>query len=55
MRAWVGLPDGSAWASDEHAGSVDQPEELAHEIAARLRAIGAEQLLERAQEMSAGR
>jgi len=54
LRAWVGLPDGSAWASDDHLGELSQPEELAHEVAGRMRAIGAAELLVRAEEMSAG-
>ncbi len=28
LRAWVGLPDGSAWATDEMAGAPDDPESL---------------------------
>jgi hydroxymethylbilane synthase len=52
MRAWVGLPDGSAWASDELEGAADRPEVLGSEVAARLRAVGAEELLAGAREMA---
>ena len=48
LHAWVGLPDGSAWASDDRLGAPSQAEELAHEVAGRLRAIGADELLARA-------
>ena len=33
LRAWVGLPDGSAWASDELLGHVDDPEALGRDVA----------------------
>jgi len=48
LRAWVGLPDGSAWVSDELEGAPSEPEALAREMAGRLRAVGAEELLARA-------
>lgn len=48
LRAWVGLPDGSAWASDERSGS--EPEELGAEVAERLLAVGARELLAAAEE-----
>jgi len=51
LRAWVGLPDGSAWAADELDGS--DPAELGAAVAARLLAAGAGELLSRAQEMAA--
>jgi hydroxymethylbilane synthase len=50
LRAWVGLPDGSAWAADELAGERADPDGLGRAVAARLRAVGAEQLLEGARE-----
>ncbi len=50
LRAWVGLPDGSEWASDEQLGKLSAPEELALLLAERLRAVGAEELLARARE-----
>jgi hydroxymethylbilane synthase len=52
MWAWVGLPDGSEWASDEYDGAPDQPEALGREVAARLKAVGAAELLSRAREMA---
>ena len=50
LRAWVGLPDGSEWASDERLGRLSAPEELAIVVAGRLRAVGAEELLASARE-----
>ena len=41
LRAWVGLPDGSAWASDELAGDAADPAELGREVAAPLKLAGA--------------
>ena len=52
LRAWVGLPDGSAWLSDELYGSVEDPPALARAMAGRLRTAGAEALLARAGEMT---
>jgi hydroxymethylbilane synthase len=52
LRAWVGLPDGSAWASDELCGGHSQPEQLGREVAARLRAAGAVEMLRQAEEMA---
>jgi hydroxymethylbilane synthase len=52
MRAWVGLPDGSAWAGDDREGEAARPEELGREIASRLRAVGADELLAGAREMA---
>jgi hydroxymethylbilane synthase len=54
MRAWVGLPDGSAWTSDELLGDIQDPESLARSMAERLRLAGADELLARAQEMALG-
>jgi hydroxymethylbilane synthase len=53
LRAWVGLPDGSAWASDELLGGFYDPEALGRRVAERLQAAGAEDLLLRAQELAA--
>lgn len=50
LRAWVGLPDGSQWIADELTAD---PAAVAGEIAERLTAAGARELLERAQEMAA--
>jgi hydroxymethylbilane synthase len=54
LRAWVGLPDGSAWASDELLGSVEDPEGLGRSVAERLKLAGAGDLLARSAEMAAG-
>lgn len=42
LRAWVGLPDGSAWISDRLAG---EPRGLGDQVAQRLLAVGAGDLL----------
>jgi hydroxymethylbilane synthase len=52
LRAWVGLPDGSAWASDELSGGRSEPEQLGREVAGRLRGAGAAEMLRRAEEMA---
>ena len=46
--AFVGLPDGSAWARDTHSGSLDDPAGLGALVAERLLLAGAGELLERA-------
>ncbi len=46
MRAWVGLPDGSEWLSDEVTDAPDVVSETLHE---RMRAAGAHDLLRRAE------
>jgi hydroxymethylbilane synthase len=51
LRAWVGLPDGSAWASDELVGDAADPEALGREVATRLKLAGAREMLQRAEEM----
>jgi hydroxymethylbilane synthase len=48
LHAWVGLPDGSAWISDRLVGELGDPETLGAEVAARMRAAGAAELLEQA-------
>jgi hydroxymethylbilane synthase len=53
LRAWVGLPDGSAWVRDELAGELAEPEALGRSVAARLELAGAGELLAQAQEMAA--
>jgi hydroxymethylbilane synthase len=45
LSAWVGVPDGSAWASDRAEGELGAPEALAREVAERLRAVEAERML----------
>jgi hydroxymethylbilane synthase len=52
MRAWVGLPDGSAWCSDELLGGLPDPQELGRDVAARLNLAGAGEMLRRAEEMA---
>jgi hydroxymethylbilane synthase len=46
LRAFVGAPDGAKWVRDELAG--DDPEALGAEVARRLRAAGADEVLGRA-------
>jgi hydroxymethylbilane synthase len=48
LRAWVGLPDGSAWVSDELLGGFYDPEALGRRVGERLRSAGAGDLLARA-------
>jgi hydroxymethylbilane synthase len=52
LRAWVGLPDGSAWASDELTGELESPAALGREVAARLGLAGGAQLLADAEQMA---
>jgi hydroxymethylbilane synthase len=52
LRAWVGLPDGSAWTSDELIGGFYDPEALGKRVAERMVAAGAGELLRRAEEMA---
>ncbi len=52
MRAWVGLPDGSAWVADELLGGFYDPEALGQRVAERMLTAGAGELLRRAEEMA---
>jgi hydroxymethylbilane synthase len=52
LRAWVGLPDGSAWCSDELLGGFYDPDALGRRVAERMKAAGAGELLHRAEEMA---
>jgi hydroxymethylbilane synthase len=52
LRAWVGLPDGSAWVADELLGGFYDPIELGGRVAERMTAAGARELLMRAEEMA---
>ncbi len=52
LRAWVGLPDGSAWVSDELLGGFYEPRELGHRMGERMTLAGAGELLQRAEEMA---
>ncbi len=54
LRAWVGLPDGSAWVADELLGGRYDPAALGRRVAERMDLAGAGQLLASAQEMAAG-
>jgi hydroxymethylbilane synthase len=45
LSAFAGLPDGSAWVRDELEGSPDEPAALGAEVAGRLVAAGAAELL----------
>jgi hydroxymethylbilane synthase len=52
LRAWLGLPDGSTWASDELLGDAADPETLGREVAERLRLAGATEILRQARELA---
>jgi hydroxymethylbilane synthase len=52
LRAWVGLPDGSAWVGDELLGGFYDPDALGRRVAERLSVAGAGDLLRRAEEMA---
>jgi hydroxymethylbilane synthase len=52
LRAWVGLPDGSAWLLDEGRGPLENPGELGGTLAARLLAAGAAELLSQAEQQA---
>jgi hydroxymethylbilane synthase len=52
LRAWVGLPDGSMWVSDELLGEEREPEALGRSVAERLCSAGARELLREAEEMA---
>jgi hydroxymethylbilane synthase len=51
LRAWVGLPDGSAFLADELLGGFYDPAGLGARMAERMSAAGADELLRRAEEM----
>ncbi len=55
LRAWIGLPDGSAWIADQLSGAASEPEALALALAARLELAGARALLDAAQEAAGAR
>jgi hydroxymethylbilane synthase len=52
LRAWVGLPDGSAWVADELVGGFYDHERLGARMAERLLSAGAGELLRQAEEMA---
>ena len=53
LRAWVGLPDGSAWIGDELTGAAGDPEGLGREAAARMQLAGAGEILAAGESASA--
>lgn len=54
LRAFLGLPDGSAWLRDESTDPLGaSPEALGAEVAARMRAAGADELLAACEELAA--
>jgi hydroxymethylbilane synthase len=55
LRAWVGLPDGSAWVEDELLGGFYDPEALGRRVAERLLSAGAGELLRQAEELAVER
>lgn len=52
LRAWVGLPDGSAWIGDELTDASTRPDELGREVAQRMRAAGATEMIRQAERMA---
>ena len=52
LSAWVGLPDGSAWCSDELLGGFYDPDALGRRVAERMRAAGAGELLRQAEDLA---
>jgi hydroxymethylbilane synthase len=52
LRAWVGLPDGSAWIEDELSGDGGDPEALGIAVGKRLLAAGAAEMLRQAERMA---
>jgi hydroxymethylbilane synthase len=55
LRAFCGLPDGSEWLRDELALDASDPEGIGRELAERMRAAGAAEILERAEADMRGR
>jgi hydroxymethylbilane synthase len=52
LRAWVGLPDGSAWVGDALLGGFYDPEDLGRRVAERMGAAGAGELLKGAERIA---
>jgi hydroxymethylbilane synthase len=48
LIAYAGLPDGSTWVRDEHEGPAAEPAALGGEVAQRLVAAGAGEILDEA-------
>jgi len=55
VDAFVGLPDGSAWVRDRLSGPAGDPAALGREVARRLLAAGAGELLRAAEELAGAR
>lgn len=51
-RGFCGLPDGSEWIRDELEADAGAPEQLGRDLAERMRAAGAAELLARAERMA---
>jgi hydroxymethylbilane synthase len=51
LRAFCGLPDGSEWIRDELEEDASDPQGLGFALAGRMKAVGAAELLERAEQM----
>jgi hydroxymethylbilane synthase len=49
LDAFVGLPDGSAWVRDSHAGVAAEPAALGSAVGERMLAAGAGELLREAE------
>jgi hydroxymethylbilane synthase len=49
LDTFVGLPDASTWIRDSFSGDAKDPATLGREAAARLRAVGADELLKQAE------
>lgn len=54
LRAFCGLPDGSEWLRDELEEDASDPDGLGVALAERMKAAGAQDILERAESMAAG-
>ena len=55
MDAFVGIPDGSEWIRDRVEGPASEPALLGADLAQRLLATGARDILDRAEHWSGGR
>jgi hydroxymethylbilane synthase len=53
IRGFAGLPDGSEWIADELVADPDHPEAAGAELARRMLAVGAAELLAAAAAMAA--
>ncbi|HEX5376078.1 MAG TPA: hypothetical protein VFW48_07960, partial [Solirubrobacterales bacterium] len=55
VDAFVGLPDGGEWIRDRVEGDASEPAALGADLAQRLLATGAREILDRAEKWSPGR